>query len=106
MLVPEFHIPQRKNARADGLLHALRHLHQFLPLHVRPRDVRCLRPVAAKHDRHAALRVAARGIVVAADLLAGRDVERVVTKGVGSAVDCLLKSVPRRCKHAQGVRKL
>jgi len=48
----------------------LRHLHQFQPLHVRPRDIRRLRPVATEHHCHAPLRVVAGGILVAADLLA------------------------------------
>jgi hypothetical protein len=47
-------------------------------LHVRPRDIRGLRPVAAEHHRHAPLRVVAGGIVVAADLLARRHIERIV----------------------------
>jgi len=47
----------------------LRHFDEFQPLHVRPRDVRGLRPVAPEHDHHATLRVVACGIVVAADLL-------------------------------------
>jgi len=54
----------------EGWSHALRNLHKFQPLDVRPRDIRRLRPGAAKYDRRAPLRVVAGRIVIAADLLA------------------------------------
>ena len=56
----------------------LGHLDEFQSLNICPRHVRCLRPVAAKHDRHAPLGIIAGGIVVAADLLARRHIERIV----------------------------
>jgi hypothetical protein len=56
----------------DGQTGPLRHLHQFQPLHVRPRDIRSLRPVATEHHRHASLRAVSGGIVITADLLASR----------------------------------
>ena len=69
-------MPATLAAQCDIL--PLRHLHQFQPLHVRARDVCGLRPVAPERHRDAALRITARRIVVAADLLAGRHVERIV----------------------------
>ena len=47
-----------------------RHLHEFQPLHIGPRQIRGLRPRAAEHHHHAPLRAVAGGIVVASDLLA------------------------------------
>ena len=62
----------------DRERHSLGHLHKLQTLHIRPRDVRGLRPVPPEHHRHAPLRIVAGGIVVAADLLARRHIERIV----------------------------
>ena len=57
-------------AHSETIAPSLRHLDQFQPLHIRPRDIRGLGPVSPEHHRHAPLRVVAGGIVVASDLLA------------------------------------
>jgi hypothetical protein len=66
---------QRKSIFAG---HGSGDLNELQGLHVRPCDVRGLRPVAAERHRHAPLRIAAGRIVVAANLLARRHIERIV----------------------------
>src|ERR1017187_754579 len=57
---------------------SLSNLGKLDSFHVRPRDIRSLGPVSAKHHRRAPLRVVAGGIIVAANLLARRHVEGIV----------------------------
>ena len=71
---------QCRVANAKHLAEPLRHLHEIKARDVGAADVRRFGPVPSEHHRHAPLRVVASRIVVAANLLPRRHVERVVVQ--------------------------